>query len=196
MFNMLLASYCLDMTLLHKYLPKYDFSECHAIEVSAPAEQVMAAVTAYRPEHDPFFRFAIGLREFPNRIVTYACRQSESAPPFSLDNFTMLERRGSEEVVYGLAGKFWRLDYGQEFLKDAEAFVTYQRPGTARLLLGYMVQTRPNGVTHLQTQTRVQCLGDEALKSFRPYWYLIRPVSGLIRMRMLKAIRRAAVHGS
>lgn len=194
---MLLASYCLDMTLLHKYLPKYDFSERHAIEISAPAEQVIAAVTAYRPEHDPFFRFAIGLREFPNRLVTYAGRQSDKAnPPFSLDNFTMLELRGSEEVVYGLAGKFWRLDYGQEFLKDAEAFVAYQRLGTARLLLGYMVQTRPNGVSYLQTETRVQCLDEEALKNFRPYWYLIRPVSGLIRMRMLKAIRHAAVNGT
>jgi len=82
LLTMLFASYCMYMMLHQKYMPKYDFSERHAIEIAVPAEQVMAAVTAYRPENDPFFRFAIGLREFPSRIVKYVCRRNDSPPLF------------------------------------------------------------------------------------------------------------------
>ena len=45
-------------------------------------------------------------------------------------------------------------------------------------------------VRELTTQTRVHCLDADALRRFTSYWYLIRPVSGLIRRRMLKAIAR------
>ena len=184
------------MTLLDQYLPAYDFVEQHAIDIAASADQVMAAAAAYRPEHDAFFRLAIRLRELPNRLVNRIGQQNTSPAPFSFDNFTLLERRGNEEMVYGLAGKFWQLDYGQAPLKDAEAFVTYRTPGAARLALAYSVQVQPNGVARLRTETRVQCLGDEALRKFRPYWYLIRPVSGQIRMRMLKTIRHTALYGA
>ncbi|EGH05146.1 hypothetical protein PSYAE_24927, partial [Pseudomonas amygdali pv. aesculi str. 0893_23] len=47
-----------------------------------------------------------------------------------------------------------------------------------------------DGLTRLVTETRVQCLDAVALRQFRPYWYLIRPFSGLIRRRVLKAIQR------
>ena len=33
-----------------------------------------------------------------------------------------------------------------------------------------------------------ESLDAAALRSFRPYWYLIRPVSGMIRRRMLRTI--------
>ncbi|WP_182419867.1 hypothetical protein [Bartonella sp. HY038] len=42
----------------------------------------------------------------------------------------------------------------------------------------------------LQTKTRVFCPDGESRRRFAPYWYFIRPVSGLIRKRMLKAIKQ------
>ncbi|WP_201742261.1 hypothetical protein [Mangrovicoccus ximenensis] len=42
------------------------------------------------------------------------------------------------------------------------------------------------------TETRVFCLDRAAERAFAPYWYLIRPVSGLIRRRLLAMAARAA----
>jgi hypothetical protein len=44
----------------------------------------------------------------------------------------------------------------------------------------------------LHTQTRVFCTDEASLRRFRPYWLLIRPVSGLIRRRLLARIAAAA----
>jgi hypothetical protein len=44
----------------------------------------------------------------------------------------------------------------------------------------------------LSTETRVAC-GDAASRAkFRVYWTFVRPFSGLIRIVMLRAVRRAA----
>ncbi|WP_306301746.1 phospholipase D-like domain-containing protein [Komagataeibacter kakiaceti] len=45
------------------------------------------------------------------------------------------------------------------------------------------------------TETRVFCPTPAVLWRFAPYWYLIRPVSGLIRQRMLAMLRRQAEQG-
>ena len=49
------------------------------------------------------------------------------------------------------------------------------------------------GGTWLLTETRVWCTDRAALLRFTPYWYLIRPVSGLIRHRLLARVRDAAL---
>ncbi|SEA49031.1 hypothetical protein [Variovorax sp. YR216] len=42
------------------------------------------------------------------------------------------------------------------------------------------------------TETRVQCVDRSALRHFTPYWWVIRPVSGLIRRRLLARIGDAS----
>ena len=53
------------MTLIDRYLPRYQFHEHHSRPLAATPARAMAAVQAYRP--DPFFRCAIALRELPVR---------------------------------------------------------------------------------------------------------------------------------
>ena len=55
------------MTLIDRYLPRYQFHEHHSRPLAATPARAMAAVQAYRPEQDPFFRCAIALRELPVR---------------------------------------------------------------------------------------------------------------------------------
>ena len=54
------------MTLIDRYLPRYQFHEHHSRPLAATPARAMAAVQAYRPEQDPFFRRAIS-RELPVR---------------------------------------------------------------------------------------------------------------------------------
>jgi len=44
----------------------------------------------------------------------------------------------------------------------------------------------------LTTETRVLCSGTAALRSFKRYWLVVGPFSGLIRRHILRAIARVA----
>jgi hypothetical protein len=93
-------------------------------------------------------------------------------------------------VVFGLTGRFWQADYGQVSLQNSEDFLSFNAHGAARLALNFSVECLANSRTRLATETRVFCLDAEAKRKFTPYWYLIRPVSGLIRQKMLATIGR------
>ncbi|MFC0267065.1 hypothetical protein [Kushneria aurantia] len=61
--------------------------------------------------------------------------------------------------------------------------------GIARLVLGFQVAGMENGARRLTTETRVFCPDRASRRQFTPYWWLIRPVSGLLRRRMLSSIK-------
>ncbi|AYZ32481.1 hypothetical protein [Serratia sp. FDAARGOS_506] len=176
------------MTLLNKYLEQYQFSERHAIAIAAPPARILAAVAAYDPKHDRFFRSMIALRELPARLMP---RQTPSPPPFGLHNFCLLEQDGTS-LVYGLIGRFWQAEYGLEDVADGPGFLAFAQPGVAKLALGYVVNPLPDGRYRLVTETRIFCPDDASRRRFTPYWYTIRLVSGLIRRRMLREIKNAS----
>lgn len=182
------------MSLLDKYLPRYQFSERHTIDICASCLAVIDAARDYQPSSDPFFRSMITLREWPMRVRGWLRpRQESTMPPFGLHNFTLLEADEKHALVFGMAGRFWQLDYGQMPIADGTDFLAFSCPGTARLALGFVAERQNDGTTCLTTETRIFCQDPDALRRFTPYWYLIRPVSGLIRRRILSAIRREAL---
>lgn len=177
-----------------KYLPVWHFSEKHSLTIAAPPADVMAAILAYRPDNDRFIRGAIALRELPIRLMdSLQRRDNSSRKAFNLDNFTLLEQRDDRQLAFGLAGKFWQPDYGQVAVNDADAFQAFHQPGAAKLVLSYHLEQQADHYTRLTTETRVFCLDKQAQRKFTPYWYLIRPVSGLIRLRMLRSVSKMAI---
>ena len=181
------------MHLIGRYLPDYQFSETHSLESSVSPARLMAEAVNYRPENDRFFRYAIQLRELPMRLFQRSTSSTKAS--FGMDNFTLLHRDGATEVVYGLAGKFWHADFGQAPVTDGEAFQRFCEAGSVKLAISFTCQHLESGLTRITTQTRVHCLDRQALKRFTPYWYTIRPVSGMIRRRMLQAIVRRSLEG-
>lgn len=180
------------MPLIDRYVVDPDFRERHATNVNVNAEIVLATASAYRTEDDPFFRRMIGLRELPMRVSHKIFGgTSGSQRPFGIDDFTVLEANESE-IVYGLAGRFWSMNYGLEKFADAGEFLAIDTPGSAKLALNFAVSPDGAGKTILSTETRIVCSDKSARRSFALYWYLIRPVSGLIRRRTLNAIRRSS----
>jgi len=128
-----------------------------------------------------------------------AALESTLGPPtkpiqesFGLHNFTPLGRDGDREIALGLVGEFWQADYGQTPIDDADAFTQFNAPGVAKLVLNFSTEATGDGRTWLRTETRVFCNDRACLRRFAPYWWLIRPVSGLIRMRLLTRIGDAA----
>ncbi|NLI28332.1 MAG: hypothetical protein GX413_13305 [Acetobacter sp.] len=179
--------------LIDKYVPSFQFRERHTLEISAQASDVLRAAINYQPDNDPIIQAAIAIREFPNKFINRI--KGNSLPtkrPFSLKNFTLLDYLEDSEAVFGLTGRFWQADYGQVSLQNSEDFLNFNAHGAARLALNFSVECLANSRTRLATETRVCCLDAEAKRKFTPYWYLIRPISGLIRQKMLATIRRTA----
>ncbi|HEY4081599.1 MAG TPA: hypothetical protein VGM81_12975 [Burkholderiaceae bacterium] len=182
------------MKLLSHYLPNYQFAEEHSLYIPASPGLVLDA--ASRPEvvDDPLARRLIALRELPNRLLGrlgFASALS-TRPAFSASNFTFLGRDADHELAYGLAGRFWRSDYGLVEMADARDFEALDPAGLAKLVLNFTAQVEGSG-TRLTTRTRVWCGDNSARRRFNAYWLLIRPASGLIRRRLLQRVRDAAL---
>ncbi|MFA5967927.1 MAG: hypothetical protein WC816_01555 [Sphingomonas sp.] len=174
-------------TLIDQFLPDYQFVERHHRRVAAEPAIVLDAAAAYRPDSDRFYCAMIGLREAPMRLFAQGNRRT----PFGIDDFTLLAR-DRDSLVYGLVGAFWQPTYGLRPIADSDAFRHYHGTDAAKLVLAFHVRPDGAGSTVLETETRIFCPTPATRIKFMPYWLLIRPVSGLIRQRILKAIGRQA----
>lgn len=185
------------MALIDDYLPLHQFSERHFRDIAAGPDRVMQAAAAYQPDGDRFFTAMIGLRELPMRVAAALKGGKADLPPvFGLHNFTRLDERPGRELVFGLVGQFWKPDFGLASIPDGAAFRAFDQPGFVKLALGFSATVQPAGLTRLVTETRVFCPDPASRRRFTPYWYLVRPVSGLIRGRILRSIQRASEQGA
>lgn len=173
-------------------LPQWQFEERHARLVRASPPATLAAAAAYRPDGDRLIARFIALRELPGRCAAALGRRNALAqrPAFGFDDFTPIDQ-GDGWLAFGLVGRFWQADYGLRQVTGGDAFRRFAEPGTARLLLGFRTEAE-GSATRLSTLTRIHCPDTESLTRMRRYWVLIRPVSGLIRRRMLAQIDHAA----
>ncbi|MDH2435258.1 DUF2867 domain-containing protein [Pokkaliibacter sp. MBI-7] len=171
---------------LSSLLPHYAFEEVHSILIDAPAEAVMQAVQEQNIAGDPLTRTLLSVR---TAVVRWLPRHRH-AREFGLHSFTTLYQ-SQHWYCLGLAGRFWRLDFGLDVITDREAFIRYQR--NARLVLAFHAEPCAEGDrTRLTTLTRIQTFDRMAGLMMRLYWLVIRPASGLIRMQMLRRIKSQA----
>jgi hypothetical protein len=177
--------------LIEHFLPTYQFSERHVCAVAAPSARVLDAVAAYRPESDPLFRAMIGLRELPMRLFG---RPDHQRAAFGIDDFTLLGR-DETSIVYGLVGQFWKPNYGLAPVADGAAFLAFDADDVAKLVLAFAVNRDSERRTRLVTETRIHCASRATRLKLTPYWLLIRPVSGLLRRRILSSVRKACEQG-
>jgi hypothetical protein len=172
-------------------MPRYDVADRHEILIAAPPAR------AYRCARDldigrlPLSRALFALRGIPH-LLTGSVRPSRR---MTLDDmvaagFVVLGERVSEEIVFGVVGRFWRPASGIVRVSASE-FASYAEPGHARAAMAFRVDRARSGC-RLRTETRVDCLDDAAWWRFRLYWAVVGPFSALIRRELLRAIRRDA----
>jgi len=184
------------MELAARLLPEFQFSERHSLTMRASPGRVLDAVAELTAEQDPLVQRFLQIREAPARLALCLGLRNALAqrPRFGLHEFTPLGRNGDRELAYGLIGRFWRSDFGLRPCTDGESFQRFTEPGTAKLLLHFSCE-EGDGATRVHTETRVYCPDLRSRLLFTPYWLAIRPMSGLIRRRLLRDIaRRASEH--
>ncbi len=178
------------MQLINQHLPRFQFTEHHSLLVHGTPRVALETVERVLAEDDPWINRFIAVRELPARVLSpMGFARPLPKRPFGFADFTRLGRQGDEEVAYGLAGRFWQASYGLLPVKDATAFD--QLTDAPKLVLNFCTASREQDLL-LSTTTRVFCPDAASLRRFTPYWYLIRPFSGLIRGRLLRRIAAAA----
>ena len=178
---------------IESVLPKWEYAEAHHLDVPdlAPA-QIGPHIDSALRAPDRWFDFAIGLRELPGRMAQRLSGRLADLPEtrFGLHRFTPLGPADGNERLYGLVGRFWRLDYGLMDIGDLSTYLAVT--GQPKLALDVRALPDGRGGSRLETRTRIHCPTPSLRRQFAPYWVLIRPVSGAIRRRMLGKIAATA----
>jgi hypothetical protein len=168
-------------------VPVFDFGHRMAIAVAAPPARVAAAAESYRVDRDgsPLTRLLVRLRGLTPGHGTLRAALERGG-------FAVLAEAPDEEIVFGVAGRFWALDEAGAMVRlaGADEFTAFARPGFAKAAMNLRFEPRPGDTTCLSTETRVACVDAGAYWRFAPYWMVIRPFSQLIRCAMLRAIAR------
>ncbi|MEA2881943.1 MAG: hypothetical protein QOH32_1199 [Bradyrhizobium sp.] len=180
------------MSLMDQFLPSYQFSERHQVRVRCAPGELLDIIQNFRTPKDRFGETAMSLRQLPARLMHVLAPSRAPRPsPVTLATFIPLARDGDREMVGGLIGKFWRPDFGLLVIDGPAAFLICNPAKTAKLVIGFSAR-QTGETTLLATETRVWCPDRYSLMMFFPYWLIIRPVSGLLRRRFLKTIRKIA----
>jgi hypothetical protein len=179
--------------LIDEFLPVPEFAERHAVRVAAPPERAWEAVRALDLRGSPVIRALFALRSVPALFAGHRPRGRALGTTMDAllrSGFVLLAERPPREIVLGLAGRFWTPTGGLSRV-EADEFRDFGRPGLALAAWNFTILPTDEG-SLVATETRVRCTDAAALRSFRRYWRVVRPFSGLVRREALRAIRRAA----
>lgn len=172
--------------LIDEFLPAFDFSERHETKIRASAAKVYAAVNTAELTDSWIIWSLFALRGLgwsqPSKKLTL--REMTGS------GFAILGETPNEEILLGLAGKFWTLG-GNLQKVDAGNFREFNEKGFAKAVWNFSLSEN-NGETELKTETRIRCLDEDSRQSFALYWTIIKPFSGLIRTEMLRIIKEKA----
>lgn len=186
--------------LIDQFLPRYDAVESHTTIVRASAERVWSAIRTADFGSNGIVRALFALRGAPEFLVApreaFARARTPVHAPLTLDaalthGFVILAEEPGRELLLGTAGRFWGVRGGLCRV-DPKNFAAFNEPGAAQAAWNFAVRPLVGEKTVLTTETRVRCVDDAGRRKFRVYWTVIRPFSGIIRMVMLRAIKRAA----
>jgi hypothetical protein len=151
---------------------------------------------------DHSYRSVLTVDLFRSRIIRmlYRVRGLSAKGPLTVRDmtrlgFVVLDEDPGTEIVLGLVGRFWQAK-GSLRQVEASDFAEFSEPGYGKAVMNFLVQPAGPGRSTITTETRVLATDPDSLRSFRRYWTLIGPFSGLTRRRMLSLIRQQAeLHG-
>lgn len=175
---------------IDEFLPNHHFSARYEIHVKAPASVVYRTLLGSDFSELWLVRLLLtirtGRRQARNRMPGDLRQRLQAT------GFVMLAEAPDEEVVIGVAGRFWRPDGGRCGQLTAEDFPGFSRRGYAKAAWNFDLRPDSSKGTVLATETRIQCFGPAALWKFRLYWILVGPFSGFMRKAILKYVKTKA----
>jgi hypothetical protein len=176
-----------DRPRIDAFLPIYDVGAVYQIGINAPPSVVYQSLL--RSDFNDLWLVRLlmtirtGKRPPRNRVPGALPQRLQGT------GFVILDDIPGEELVIGVAGKFWRPDGGRCLDLPVDDFVGFSAPGYAKAAWNFRFSIDSPECTVLSTETRIKCFGRAALWKFRFYWSLVSPFSGLIRKAILKSVK-------
>jgi hypothetical protein len=175
---------------IEEFLPDYDFSASYDIRVQAPAGVL----------YERLLRLDINKLWLIRLLMTVRTGKRLARKPVPGDlrqrvegtGFVILAEIPNQELVMGVAGRFWRPDGGRCMGLTADDFAAFSDPGYAKAAWNFRLEADSYRSTVLSTETRIKCLGRAARWKFRIYWTAVGPFSGLMRKAILKQVKADA----
>jgi hypothetical protein len=106
--------------------------------------------------------------------------------------FTPLREVPGRELVFGLAGRFWRPDGDLRRIPDEQAFEAFTEQGCVKAAWNLAIDEASADSCEVSTETRIAYFGASARRKFRAYWFFVGPFSGILRRALLRGIARRA----
>lgn len=183
--------------LIDTYAPNWDAAELHQIEIAADAESVYQMLWSADLAGSLIIKTLMALRTLPG-VLLHPTFLRQTGPRSVRGKFTMqtlidagfgkLAEQPGEEIVLGIAGKFWRPTGNVSPFSESN-FGGAVPAGLARAVWNFRVRRLSPMRTILSTETRVVCGDASSRLKFRAYWLVVRPFSGLIRRLMLRSVK-------
>jgi hypothetical protein len=167
--------------LIDKHLAEWDVCEYHEITLQVPPDRAYQALKKVDLGRSWLIRTLFTLRGLPHE-------NSITLETLTSVGFVVLEESPPTEIVLGLVGRFWKMRGGLKAF-EADEFVSFADPGFVKAAWNFHV-TPTEGGSKVGTETRVVATDDASRRSFRRYWFFVRPFSGLIRREALRLIKR------
>ena len=179
-----------DHARIDEYLTNPDFSARYEIRINAPAPVVYRCLLRSDFSELWLVRLLMTVRSgkrLPRSPLPCDLRQRLQGT-----GFVILAEGAGQELVLGVAGRFWRPDGGRCTDLTPDEFSEFSHLGYAKAAWNFRLRSDSAETTLLSTETRIKCFGQAALWKFRLYWSLVGPFSGLMRKAILKQVKIAA----
>ena len=180
-------------SLLDHFVPVYQFSEFHSVQVVASRDRVYRAIKQTTAGEIFLFRTLTYIRRFGRPGPEGILNASENRPLLDVatsTSFLKLEEP-EKEIVVGtvvIAPPGWQPRPNPV----AEDLKSLQQPGFALAAMNFRVEPAGPGAYTVTTETRVYATDATACRKFARYWRVIYPGSALIRRMWLRAIKTRA----
>jgi hypothetical protein len=179
--------------LIDSFAPNPDAVESHSITIAASPDVVYRALWT-TDFGSPVIKLLLGLRSLPGYVArgfrSFPRSQRVTLQTLLDSGFGVLAEEPGREIALGVIGRFWRPAGNLSPFNRAD-FDRPVPPGFAHAVWNFRVTADASGRTVLITETRVVCGDRTSRRKFLIYWSIVRPLSGLIRRIMLRAVRRA-----
>jgi hypothetical protein len=175
---------------IDEFLPTHDFSATYELHIDAPTSVVYRSLL--RSDFNELWLVRLLLSIRSGRLLPRNRQQTDLRQRLQGTGFVILDEVPAEELVIGVAGRFWRPDGGRCLDLKTDDFVRFSRPGWAKAAWNFKLSAQSPQSTVFSTETSIKCFGSSAFWKFRFYWTVVRPFSGLIRKLILKQVKSAA----
>jgi len=179
-------------TRLDEFMPLWQFSEHHSIDVAAPPARAYEAMRAVTADEILLFRTLTwirrGGRSLPEGVLN-AGKDKSLIDVATQSGFRTLAEDVPRELVIGTVVK---RPEGPRVRLGEDSFRKPLPPGYVIAAMNFLITPNASGGSTVSTETRVFANNEAAGRGFARYWRVIYPGSALIRRMWLRAIRKRA----